>query len=946
VSIGGFNYQASHAVARLAAMLTRRPALDLDDWPTRIRYDWGEDLDEVCNGGTVCFTQCKRQDGIGQPAALASVLVSFAPKWLWFPDDKRDDGVRFRLVAPDPRLAAGGHLSSCLASSRDDVRAKFLDALADSPGPRTDRAVWQGAAEAYGPERLFDDLWQRTDLVYLQTRLPQGHPAGSLLLGEEEALDLLLRYRHVDPAKQSQALAKLRQLIHHNLIAFDPGDDTIPDLAPQTPHVLTVHDVGEALYTLRLSDSGDPPFDVVDKTYLAEQRALPKKEFVARPADWADVVHGADDTVKFVERDQTEELEQRIREALIAPLERGSDRGLRVMFVLGPPGAGKTTLAKRVCARLVEDGTVVVADVGLNLGSLRVEPERYLRELEQFAGASRPVLLIADDPLFDGSEWVELLNRLAAHAPRIAVVAPSPQFLYDRHQRQLRGPVQRHTFQVAPPSVDERVRLARLHGRDELSPHMAEGDFLVLSMEAAAGVSFDKIIQRLWETLNGGSPIAAAEFPQLSWPVRAYMVTCFFHRAYVPCPEPLLRAALEASGGVGEGVSVPTALAQLRHERGWHVFQVRPRGQAAFEYQGETVAAAHHRIAQRAWDHHPVPWFDLDDLVAAASLTVPETIRDVASLAATLAEQDPIGGACFAEALVARWAAASEDIDTRLLYDLQAVLGVRGHGHLTVTLVSVFRARAVPGPDGWLAALALWFFAERDELRSFPADLDLQPIIEAADLSLPPTELCTSRTGCGHPSTWPHSGRAYSQTSSSGDLDGQTAIWSSGCWPIRLASRGTASSRRYGSGSRTTPMTPKCAGSTCPPCGTYRRGPKSRGHKLPNCAGRPPSRPSSGGIRDRSGGPHSRLARPDATRVPGTPYRTSGRTLHPPLPAVQRAPHGPCRVAPNALRHARLPVPSLRRWQGHGEHGPVGGRRGWGLRQGRPQDGPAAPSRT
>ncbi len=86
ISIGGYNYQAADAVARLAAMHVRSPLLGLSGWPERLRYDWGEDLDEVCAGGVVRFTQCKRDASIGQPASLAKVLLGLAPKWLWAPN--------------------------------------------------------------------------------------------------------------------------------------------------------------------------------------------------------------------------------------------------------------------------------------------------------------------------------------------------------------------------------------------------------------------------------------------------------------------------------------------------------------------------------------------------------------------------------------------------------------------------------------------------------------------------------------------------------------------------------------------------------------------------------------------------------------------------------------------------------------------------------------------
>jgi hypothetical protein len=65
----------------------------------------GEDLDEVCNNGSVRFTRCKQVVAIGQPAALADVLIGLAPKWLWVPEAERGR-LRFRLVCPDSRFEA------------------------------------------------------------------------------------------------------------------------------------------------------------------------------------------------------------------------------------------------------------------------------------------------------------------------------------------------------------------------------------------------------------------------------------------------------------------------------------------------------------------------------------------------------------------------------------------------------------------------------------------------------------------------------------------------------------------------------------------------------------------------------------------------------------------------------------------------------------------------
>jgi hypothetical protein len=42
VSIAGYNYQAAYGVARLVSMSVRQPLLNLEDWPQRLRYDWGK----------------------------------------------------------------------------------------------------------------------------------------------------------------------------------------------------------------------------------------------------------------------------------------------------------------------------------------------------------------------------------------------------------------------------------------------------------------------------------------------------------------------------------------------------------------------------------------------------------------------------------------------------------------------------------------------------------------------------------------------------------------------------------------------------------------------------------------------------------------------------------------------------------------------------------------
>ena len=280
VSIAGYNYQAAYAVARLVSMSVRQPMLDLKDWPQRLRYDWGEDLDEVCNDGLVRFTQCKRVATIGQPAAIANVLTGFAPKWLWVHEAERDR-LRFRLVCPDPKFAAGDISPGSL---RDDVRKHFLIRLNEPPGPHSDRAAWSADAASTGYEILFDALWGQLECVYLPAEVVDSEPAGPRLAAEKEALRVLLERGLIGPFGQVQVLGRLRRLIHDNLITFDPANQSPPPPFNRSPRRLDRADVNAAIDPWRPATHRQPPFQLVDRTFLSEQRELEREHFVAPPA--------------------------------------------------------------------------------------------------------------------------------------------------------------------------------------------------------------------------------------------------------------------------------------------------------------------------------------------------------------------------------------------------------------------------------------------------------------------------------------------------------------------------------------------------------------------------------------------------------------------------------------------------------------------------------------
>ncbi len=254
ISLSGYNYQTSYAVARLASMLTRRRILGLDDQPTMMRYDWGEDLDELADDGRVCFTQCKRVPDIGRAGSLAAVLLGFAPKWLWASEAGRDS-IRFRIVCNDKiRLSAGGKLVDLSAASRNDIASHFSKSMRRTPSDRSDQSEWQQAATEYGVDKLFDEIWARTEVLYLPAEVAEGHPAGPLLPGEEAALNVLLQHGYVDSCHQRSAIHRLRGMIHTNLVEFDPTSKHTLDFTERSPRLFEQVDVALALTEFRERD--------------------------------------------------------------------------------------------------------------------------------------------------------------------------------------------------------------------------------------------------------------------------------------------------------------------------------------------------------------------------------------------------------------------------------------------------------------------------------------------------------------------------------------------------------------------------------------------------------------------------------------------------------------------------------------------------------------------
>lgn len=736
VSIAGYNYQAAYVVARLVSMSVRQPVFDLEDWPQQLRYDWGEDLDEVCNDGSVRFTQCKQVVAIGQPSTLADVLIGFAPKWLWVPEAERGR-LRFRLVCPDPRFAAGGRSPSSL---KDDVRNHFLARLNEPPGPHSDRAAWSADATTAGYETLFYALWGQFKCIYLPAVVVDSGPAGPRLAAEKEALRVLLEHGLIDPSSQMQVLGRLRRLIHDNLITFDPANQSPSPSFDRSPRRFDRADVNAAIDPWRPVTQRRPPFLLVDRTFLSEQRELEREQFVARQPDWCDVVYGHDEIIKFIERDQTATLEAAVLEKVMARIGRAGS--LPTLFVAGAPGSGKTTITRRVAARLVDAGRLLIADTGVGLKEPPGEPDEYVQAIERLQSFGRPVVLLLDDPLYAESPWLDVLRKLNRPGLQVGVLAASTQFLLDEHKAKLRM-CDLATFDMARPSLHERESLAALYGRSVSS--RAEEDFLVVAMEAAAGIPFREIIDRLWLTLADGRDLSSARsLPDLPWQSRAYLFVCFFSRAYEACPETLLLRLLEMTGGVSGISDVRTELQRMRHFAGWHIFRIGQRPRANYEYQGAPITAAHTVIARQAWEQRPLPWCDVGDVTIEASVRVPEAIRDVSSLGVRLKSTSFPRSTSrpddndFAPKLIEWWQRESS-LETRQVCDMVMPLMMSGDATLFPLIREVLIRRAIPDSQGWLAALQLWFLRSASEKRQgFPARIDILSLIKSADFSVAP----------------------------------------------------------------------------------------------------------------------------------------------------------------------------------------------------------------
>lgn len=733
MSQAGFHYQAAYASARLAAMHVETGIFGATDHPIHLRYEWAEDVDEVLADGTVCFTQCKHVARILEPASLADVFLGFAPKWLGVAESDRPR-VRFRLVCTDDRAKRGLEVANAA-----QTRKHFLHdlELATARGGRGDLATWLELARAFGGELLFEALWSRTDILHVPATVHRDrHPAAPLFEAEREGLRVLLEHEKLEPSGQASALRRLRGLLHDNLIEFDPSArEDLPERAA-APRELSASDVRTSLFELAPRGGRRLPFEVIDPASLRRLRlATPVEPFLARLPRWADVARGEDRTTRFVERDQTKTLVDLVLRTLVDPIDRALDHRLQALFVVGGPGSGKTTLVRRVAAILVESGRVVVADPGVDPGEPADDPQTFASHVLELSDRNLPVLLVLDDPLYEDSQWPQVVRKLARPGVRVAVLAASPRFVFDRFAEETLRGIDVSVFDMIAPTAEEHRRLAEHHERPVAS-HTPD-DFLALALETAMGESFPAVIKRLWSTLNEGTPAREARFETLAWPVRALFFVAFLQRTGIRCPEPLLASALAISGGPEHGFAIDDALAMLNESHGWKIFRRHDRERGS-GFHGAQLATAHVRIAEEAWALRPPPRTQVGPLLVRAAVLAPETGRSLALALVRLEKMAALRGPdskerALIELLATTWNEAAIDgaIATRHSSDVATVLRANGFEADAKRLAPAFeRAASSERADGWIAAF---------ELRALDTDFaDVSRTIGHADFSVAP----------------------------------------------------------------------------------------------------------------------------------------------------------------------------------------------------------------
>ena len=207
--------------------------------------------------------------------------------------------------------------------------------------------------------------------------------------------------------------------------------------------------------------------------------------------------------------------------------------GLRIICVVGEPGAGKSTLAWRAAAKLYqEQRAVVIRAVRGN------DPELWHRMAQFWKSIQRPFYILADD-LFREDEVVDVLGTLDPSMP-VTILGTSQVGECRCHGL----PCEPVAVHLEGPSKDEKDRmLHKLNIRkedltsDQLKRLENATSFRVMMMEVTTGEDHAKAIERSVKHLKDKDPLG----------YRAYMYVCFCYQYDVCIPSAVL-SRLDSEG--------------------------------------------------------------------------------------------------------------------------------------------------------------------------------------------------------------------------------------------------------------------------------------------------------------------------------------------------------------------------------------------------------------
>jgi len=250
--------------------------------------------------------------------------------------------------------------------------------------------------------------------------------------------------------------------------------------------------------------------ELIDKHKLAHP-ASPQRiqQFYAGGAlAWDIIAVGAD-----IQRDKQEELLSALR---------AMERTLRIICLVGGPGAGKSTAAWRAATEIYRQKR------GPVLWVKRSDDPEVWFHLPEFCSVARQHVFVLVDDLFRHKEVIQALRKLDPSVP-LTILATSQTAEYHPH----RLPCAPLSVPLEVPSDDEKTRMLSKLGksRDDLTPNeqsRLDGatDFRILMMELTSGKGHEEAISETVRRLEQVDPIG----------YDGYKYVSFCYRYGIPVP--------------------------------------------------------------------------------------------------------------------------------------------------------------------------------------------------------------------------------------------------------------------------------------------------------------------------------------------------------------------------------------------------------------------------